>query len=496
LLGHRLASVESLLIPALGVVFALSLALGGPPRFLPPWTALFLLSLALLWRAKRRGGDDALLFWGCMTLYLASFRWHGGDDIPNGMLPYAILKHGSLSFDGLKDWALRPGMQDLVIQARGRLVSFYPVAPGVLAVPLYLLPVAAGAAPTDQFLHNLSKIAGALITAGSVVLLRRALLTRCSANWAFLCALVYGLGTFAYSVSSQALYSHGPVQLGLALALLAFVSEGAGWSAAAGFGLGLAVASREDSIFFAAAGALYVLLHRRDRLLPFAAGALVPAVFLCAYWLRFSGALRPPYADTQNGLFAPFSLHAALGMLLSPTRGLFLFFPAGLFGVWGAAKACRDKNARWAPYMAAAGAALWAFTSCRWSWTGGTSFGTRYLAPTALLLAFFCGELEGELAASASRRRAWAAAAAFSILVHAAGANFVWPGANWSIQQQLATVWDASLHPLAWLFVKGGPIGAPLPWRALLALAFLGLGVPVALWLELRARDGRRASRP
>ena len=92
------------LVAALSLAFVASLALGGPPRFLPPWTALFLLSGAMTLRLRRRGAafTDAGLFWLCLTLYLASFRWHGGDDIPNSMLPFQLWRHGTLAFDEVR----------------------------------------------------------------------------------------------------------------------------------------------------------------------------------------------------------------------------------------------------------------------------------------------------------------------------------------------------------------------------------------------------------
>ncbi|MEK7383500.1 MAG: hypothetical protein AAB262_09465, partial [Elusimicrobiota bacterium] len=258
-------------------------------------------------------------------------------------MPYAILKHGTFSFDPYRQWATQTGMQDLIHEVRGRLVSVYPVAAGVLALPLYLIPVAAGAAPSDVFLHNLSKIAGTLLTAGSVVLVRRTLATRCSPRWAMACALLYGLGSFAYSVSSQALYSHAPAQLGVALGLLALVHEGRAWSVAAGFGFALAWTAREDSLFYLAAAGLFLLIHRRDRLAAFISGAVLPIALNSAYWRAYSGSLwRPPYYEMQADLFGGLDVHALVAMLVSPSRGLLFFFPAVIFGLWGAAKACRN----------------------------------------------------------------------------------------------------------------------------------------------------------
>jgi hypothetical protein len=473
------------LIAALSLVFAASLALGGPPRFLPPWTALFLLSGAVALRLRRRGEapTDAALFWLCLTLYLASFRWHGGDDIPNSMLPFQIWRHGSLAFDEVRGWATAPGMEDLIHVTNGRLLSTYPVAPGVLAAPLYAIPALAGFTPTDTFLHNLAKISGAAITAASVVVFRRAAARRASPRWALDCALLYGLGSYAFSVSSQALYSHAPAQLGVALGLLGLLSEGPAWSAAAGFGFALAWAAREDSLIFAAAAGAFLLFHRRDRILPFLAGAFAPVALNLAYWHYYTGAFRPPYYELQVSLFGRFNAGALAGMLLSPTRGFLFFFPAAAFGVWGAARAFR-RGALWAPYFAAACAATWIAFGMRPSWTAGNSYGDRYFAVVCLVLALFVAELEEPVRATAARRTAWAGTFTFCVLLHATGAAFQWPGYRMSLGEQAATVWDFSMFPLLHVFVDGGPIGAvPRPWRIPYGLALMALvAVPAWRW--------------
>ena len=471
--------------------FAVSLALGGAPRFMPPWTALFALSLACaarIWITERRAGrdpllsrPDAALFWLCLTLYLGTFRWHGGDDIPNSLLPYAILKHGTLSFDPYRAWATYPGMADLIHLVHGRLISVYPVAPGIVVLPLYLIPVAFNALPSDQFLHSLSKIGGALMTAGSVVLVRRILAARCSARWAMACAMLYGLGTFTYSVLSQALYSQSLVQFGVALGLLGLVEEGVAWSAVAGFGFGLAWAAREDTAFFVAAAGLYVLFHRRERLAAFVFGILPPLLLNLAYWHHYSGAFRPPYLEMQTSMFAAFNIQAFLAMIISPSRGLLPFFPALLFCIWGGIKACRDPKIRWAPYFAAASAVVWILISFRTTWTGGNTFGTRYFALPCLILAIFAGELEAEILNSPRLRAAWIWTFAFSVLIHAAGANFRWP----PIDGQEDTVWNICMFPLINIFADGGPIDAtPWPWRILYGAALLSLVFLPALWMR------------
>ncbi|MFI5348481.1 MAG: hypothetical protein ACHQ2Z_02970 [Elusimicrobiota bacterium] len=485
------------LVAVLSLLFASSLALGGPPRFLPPWTALFLLSSAIFfrgWRAERSNGrsilesrPDFALFWLCLTLYLSSFRWHGGDDIPNSMLPFQLFRHGTFAFDEIPGWAAAPGMHDLIHLWGGRLLEAYPVAPGVLASPLYVIPSLAGLTPTDTFLHNLAKISGATMTALSVVVFRRAALRRASTRWALDCSLLYGLGTFAFSVSSQALYSHAPAQLGVMIGLLGLLSEGGFWSAASGFGFALAWASREDSLLFAAAAGAFLLFHRRDRLLAFSAGALIPAALNLAYWHHYSGAFRPPYYELQAGQFCGLDFAALNAMMFSPSRGLLFFFPAAVFGVWGAARGAR-RGAPWAPYFLAACAATWVAFAMRWTWTAGNSYGQRYFAVVCMVLALFAAELEEPVRATAARRAAWAATFAFCVLVHAVGAFFQWPGYRLTLAEQAATLWQWRMFPLLNVFVDGGPIGAtPQPWRVPYGLALMALiAVPAWLWSRRR----------
>ena len=485
------------LAAVLSLVFAASLALGGPPRFLPPWTALFLLSGAMFlrgWLSERKAGrsflesrPDAALFWLTLTCYLASFRWHGGDDIPNSMLPFQLWRHGTLAFDEVRAWATAPGMVDLIHVTRGRLLSTYPVAPGVLAAPLYAIPALAGPAPTETFLHNLAKISGAAMTAASVVVFRRAAARRASPRWALDCALLYGLGSYAFSVSSQALYSHSPAALGVALGLLGLLSEGPAWSAAAGFGFALAWASREDSLVFAAAAGVFLLIHRRDRLAAFAAGAFFPVALNLAYWHHYVGAFRPPYYELQAAIFGRPGVEALAGMLVSPSRGMLFFFPAAVFGIWGAARAVR-RGAWWAFYFAGACGATWLAFGMRSSWTAGNSYGDRYFAVVCMVLALFAAELEEAVRATARTRAAWTATFAFCVLLHALGAAFQWPDFNATLGQQEAAVWTLRMFPLFHVFVDGGPIGAtPWPWRVPYGLLLMAL-IVVPAWLWSRRR--------
>ena len=114
-----------------------------------------------------------------------------------------------------------------------------------------------------------------------------------------------------------------------------------------------------------------------------------------------------------------------------------------------------------------------------YNWTGGMTFGSRYLATAALLAVFFAAEAAPCIAASPALRRLWCLAVAWSVLVHAVGAYFTWPG-SYEIEAQRAQLWQWSLYPPFYLGSPTGPLDAlPAPARfalVLLAAAAVLLG--------------------
>lgn len=458
------------------------MALGG----LVPAPA-FALSLALLVNLWARSGGkpftrfpDAALGLTLLAVYLSTFRWHGGDDMPNSLLPFCLLRHGTLTLEPVLDPWFANKAGDFTVVHRGLHLSVFPLAPGLLALPVYLVTAAFNASISEPALHGLSKLSGALITALSAVALRRALKGRCSDEFALALCFLYGLGTWAFSVSSQALWQHGPAALGVALALWGLNGRGRRFDALAGFGFGLAVAARPDSVFFAAAGAAFVLFFDRERLAAFTLGAAIPAALLAAYWLGYTGRLLPPEFGVQTRPFRGFQLNAFIGLLASPTRGLLLFFPPAVYGVLGAWRS-RDALTR---LMTAACAALLLLFCFHDLWFGSSTFGTRYFAVAALVLCWASAGLEPWLAASPRRARLWAACAAAAILTHAAGAYLLWPGSDqWDAER--ATVWSWPLHPLANVLTSAGALRSlPLLARLLIFAAALA-----AAWRAARVME-------
>lgn len=470
-------------LPALWLIAAL--AMGG---LVPaPAFVLCLALLAALW--KRSGGrplerfPDSTLFLVLLATYLSTFRWHGGDDAPNSLLPFCVLRHGTLTLEPVLDPWFTNKLENFTVLHGGRHLSIFPVLPGLLALPLYVVPSLTAAPLSEAGLHGLSKLAGAAITAASAVALRRALLGRCSERFAASLALLYGLGTWAFSVSSQALWQHGPAALGAAIGLWGLAKKDFRHDLLAGFGFALSTAARPDSVFFLAAAGAYVVFVERRRLAGFALGAAVPLALLGAYWLAYTGRLRPPEAEFQARIFRSFQPDAFWGLLLSPTRGLFLFFPPAVFGLMAAVRS-RSALTR---LMTLACAGPWLLLCFYDTWVGGNTFGPRYFAVAALVLCWAMAEREAELLANPL----WPAACGFAVLVHAAGAYLLWPGA-FDFATEKATLWWWSLHPLANILTPDGALRSlPLPLRALIlgsaAALVMKAGAPM-IWVNARRR--------
>lgn len=477
--------LANVVLAVAGAAFVFESARGGYPA-----TAAFAAALAGLWRTWASGSPwsdrPALgVFLVCFAAYLSTFRWHGGDDLPNTLVPLALLRHGTPALDLFYDawFANLPSPMDFLVRTPGGLLSVYPIAPGLLALPVFVVPAFAAPVMDTEFLHQLSKISGALVTAVAAAALYKACAARASREWALLTAFLYGLGSWAFSVCGQAIWQHNSASLGVALALWGFSRDGRRFDVLAGFGLGLAVASRPDHVFVLAAGLVYVLWKQRGRLAGVVLGGALPAVLLAWYWLSFTGRLRPPEFGMQAAVFGRFNFEALIGLLASPHRGLIFFFPAVPFALRAAWQRRGDGLT---PLLLAGFTAQVLFFCYYDNWVGGRSFGSRYFSGFAAALCWFLAGVEDDLRSRPRALAVFLSAAAASVVVHAIGGYFSWPG-GWNIADTIARVWNWRSHPLVFVFAKGGGLGSlPAPLKILVAAAVLAAAAAAVRTLTRR----------
>lgn len=419
---------------------------------------------------------------GSFVLYNANVREiSSADTIPARVLPSEVLESGRLDLDRLfRDWPASAPLPYWVQRIGAHYRSSYPIAPAILAVPVYAAPVLLGGGNSWVVLNALSKLAASLMAALSVafVYLTARELGRqlgVGEGGALAAAVVYAVATPTWAVSSQGLWGHAPAQLGLAVALwgLLRAETAARGATVAGLGAGVMVASRPSTTVVAGALALFALgrLGRRGVAFVLALGVIGAAV--AGHNLATFGTLQGGYTELHrahaehHGVASAWSasfLEGLMGVLVSPSRGLFVYAPVLLFPVAGLILwVARRRGGLLA--AAAAVTAVGVGTIAAFSvWWGGHSFGPRLTADALPALALGMVPVWPALWGSRLGRAAFVATFALSVAVEAVGA-FHFPSARaveWNtsprnVDQAHERLWDWR-DPQLLRLLRNGPV--------------------------------------
>jgi len=382
----------------------------------------------------------ALLF--PLFIYCVGFHFQGGgDSTPAELLPISLLRDGGFDFREFVSGELPYWYRSV----RGRIVSNYPVLPGLLNVPLYSAAAIAGV-NLEAHHRLLSGMNASILAALSALFLYLALKRVCrSEKEALFFALVYAFGTTVWSVASRAMLQHGPSVLFLSVALWALLRGGSAvpW---AGLALGLAVIGRPATVAIAAPLALYVLRYERRRFLPFCAAAIPPALFHLWYAGVYWGS---PFSTAQAVSAANFGGHLGTGLaglLISPSRGLFVFSPFFLFAAAGAAATLRPAAKAAVPPLTRfllVAILLDLLIYSRWTtWWGGHSFGYRLLTELVPLLMILLAIGWPRIAKRRAALVLFGLCLLFSFYVHFLGAIVGAGGFNDDIDLQPERLWN------------------------------------------------------
>ena len=406
-----------------------------------------------------------LLFLVVLAAYLSNGRTIGaGDTLPAAYLPWSILQQRNVTLDefpALHDegatrvFPLLDGVPYYLLHRNGHYLSAYTPGPGVLAVPVYILPIMLGIKPDGAWPSRLEKLSAAIITALSVLFLYWALRGVTSQGWALVIALVYALGTSSLSVSSQGLWQHGPSQLFLSLALY-FLVKGLSddrYLGYAGFPMAAAVVMRSTDLLLVLPVAVWIVYAHRRRALSLVIWTLPPTAALAAYYVAYFGSADRGLGHTTApvwALFAQISLREGLpGVLLSPSRGLFVYSPVLLFSLAGIVVVWRRGPALWRALSL--GLPLVIVAIAKWlTWWGGHSWGPRLLADIAPIMCFLLYPVTPLLDRRRLVKGVFVFLALWSVAAHALGAWLYdrrWDA--WATEEAVARLWPWTESPLA-----------------------------------------------
>jgi len=375
---------------------------------------------------KEAINENSLLLMVCMVsiLYFGNYRTLGSSDtIPARYLPLSILREGDFDLDEFPNLHSRSVSSGMIYRGN-HFLSFYPVGAPLLASPFYL-PSALGPMPgNSQFAANLEKFAAALIVVLSVIVLYFAILPLTTRGMALLITAVYALATSSFSVSSQALWQHGPAQLCLGATLYCLVrgSKQPRWNSFAGFPAALAVVCRPTDVLLVITIGLYVLIHQTKKIPGFLLFALPPILFQIFYNnYYFDNPFHTQWRLNQEGFWTTPFINGLSGLLFSPARGLFVYSPILIFSFVGIILCWIKPEFVLLRYLSIGVIANLFLYSKFFMWWGGSTYGPRLLADLSPILCLFFLPIKTFLA-KRSTKIIFIVLMIFSIAAHAIGA--------------------------------------------------------------------------
>ncbi len=444
-----------------------------------------------------------LLFLGLTVVYHANLRpVDSGDSLPAYLTPLAVVLDHTVYLDRFVPW-LRANVwytPSVIHPANGHYFSSYPIGGALLVTPLYLPLAFTGLRHWDtaslvMLARIAQKFAAATVTALSAVLLLLLLKRITTTPWAWCLTLVYALATETWSISSQALWQHGPGELAI-VGCFYCLERGtghrapSGWLWLCGACAAAAFVIRPTNLALLPAvlvGLWFAKATLTQRLRNFARTLAVPlagGVVLASYnWYVFQR-LTGGYAMTVlHGSILP----GIAGLFLSPGRGLLIYTPVALFALCAFSASASSARRQHSLLMITAVVFIILESlviSRSIIWWGGYCWGPRLLTelvpPLVLLMAIGITAIDRPWP-----RRAFAALALYSVLIQAAGVFFYpnghWDGTPQPVDAVNGRLWNWRDNPIA-RTVRGGLYWEPY---AIVGAAITG-GIPAA---RLRLRE-------
>ncbi len=292
-----------------------------------------------------------LAFAVALVVYLANGRELGTYDTePTSLLVQTLIGGDGVVLDRFAPLLREPDgrLPDYVARKHGRLVSRYPVAPAILAVPLSIpqrwwldgMKHGWNSVVQGERLHArwMAKNSAAVLAALAVSLLPGLLWQLGLGSGAGVAVVAFAFGSTFWTIGSQALWQHGSAVLCFVVALRLLAVPVPGWwrLLVGGLAAGLMVACRAIDLIFALAIVGWLVWTQRGRVLWFFGGFLPVVAAVVAYNMVWFGTPLGGQAELESlhpelhGVAGPWTWNPGpglLGTLLSPSRGLFIFMP-------------------------------------------------------------------------------------------------------------------------------------------------------------------------
>lgn len=388
-----------------------------------------------------------VIFLFFLLFFVGTSRVHvSTDTIGATYLPISLIRSNGFDFEKIypaiffQKGLNKDNLPYYIIYKNNHYFSAFPVFSSLLAVPIYLPAVILKGVtfenldPNAILILSLGKISAAFFAAVSTVFVYLSAMQFINRKKALILTFLYALGTSTLSISSQSLWQHGASQMLLAITVYFFIlgQRKKYLLPVTGFFLGLASITRFANGFIALIFLIYLLIFERKSIFKFIQLTLPALIFFAWYQITYPGNIFF-YKYEAWGEIANFNssyLTGLLGLLIAPSKGLFVYSPILLFSLLGAVLAFRQKI-RILMFFSTL-AALYVLLIASWSdWHGGWSYGPRMLADITPFLTLLIIPVvkNNRIWRNKIFKLAFFLAAFFSIFVHFLGstvADFSW----------------------------------------------------------------------
>jgi hypothetical protein len=394
------------------------------------------------WKVKR---VSILLFLIALAIFLISPVVQVSDSRYSALLSECLMYHHTPALDVYSvpkprnpGWGAGPqdvNAYELAYGRGGSVTYFFPHGSSILSIPLVGILNALGvsaATPGGRF--NLlgeiliERVVASILMAGLTCVFFHSACLMLPITWSCVVALGAALGSQIWSTASRGLWGHTWLVLLVGLVVDSLLTSEHRharlhpiWIATL---LAWSYFVRPTGSIPIAATTIYVLVVHRDYFFVYAATGAAWAVAFAGYWLWAFGSWLPPYYSASRLASHDFTTRLA-AVMISPSRGLFVYAPVALFPLYLVARYWREVEHRGLALLALAAIAMQIamISNYPW-WHGGYCYGPRLLTesiPWFVLLAIL--GLDAMRHATVSSRHGFEIAAAIFLLALSVAIN-------------------------------------------------------------------------
>lgn len=280
-------------------------------------------------------------------------------------IPYEIIKYKTLHFSKNTEKAMssaqvyEPVVYSVIRNTKGQLFSSMPIEAGILAIPIYFLPIMLNKIPTLNYYENivnvltLGRIAASFYTAiavsiGFLILKELDKLKGFKTTaWTYIFTAFFAFGTNAYAIASRALYQHTSSLLFVTL-IIYFLLKSVNndkYTKYLGAFAGLLYIARPLNIVFVISLTIYVFFKHKKQFSKYILYAMPFAILITIYNLHAWGIpFTTEYVEKGDTSFSTPLWYGLTGYLISPARSFLFISPPLALGYYAMITVFKNKQ--------------------------------------------------------------------------------------------------------------------------------------------------------